>query len=184
MTEPLKQIAQRTKALREIAGESIETLAAAFGLTPEEVRGYENGETDIPVSYLYELAGRYRVELTALLTGEEPHLHHFCLVRSGQGLSVERRAAYAYQDLAANFSHKKMDPFLVTVGPRPGDRPGSFNHHPGQEFTYVLEGTLKVLIGQNEVVLNAGDSLYFDSAQDHAMVALQGRPARFLAIIV
>jgi mannose-6-phosphate isomerase-like protein (cupin superfamily) len=184
MTEKIKQVATRIRALREIAGESVETLAAAFTMTPEEVRRYENGEADIPVGYLYEIAGRYRVELTALLTGEEPRLHHFSVVRAGEGPSVERRQAYRYQDLAYNFVHKRVEPFLVTAEPHPGDRPESFNHHPGQEFNYVLEGTLKVVIGKNEVVLTPGDALYFDSGQDHAMVALNGRPAKFLAVIL
>jgi quercetin dioxygenase-like cupin family protein len=184
MTEKIKQVAQRLKALREIEGESVESLAGALGIAPEEYRRFESGEADIPVSYLYEIAHHYQVELTALLTGEEPRLHRYSLVRSGQGPSVERRQEYQYQDLAYNFQHKKMEAFLVTVEPRAGDRPGHRNSHAGQEFNYVLEGTVKIFIGPNEVVLHPGDSLYFDSGIEHAMVAMQNKPARFLAVIL
>lgn len=184
MTENIKQVAMRIRALREIAGESAESIAAALTVSAEEYRKFESGEADIPVSYLYEIANHFKVELTALLTGEEPRLHRYCLVRSGKGPSIERRQEYQYQDLAYNFVHKRMEPFLVAVEPSPGDRPGRFNRHPGQEFNYVLEGTLKVYIDKNEVVLSPGDSLYFDSGCDHAMVALNGKPARFLAIIL
>lgn len=184
MSEKIKQVATRIKALREIKGESVESLASAIGIAAEEYRRFESGEADIPVSTLYEIANRFKVELTALLTGEEPRLHRYSLVRAGKGPSVERRKEYQYQDLAYNFIHKRMETFLVTVEPRSGDQHGPFNHHAGQEFNYVLEGTLKVLIDQGEVILNPGDSLYFDSGHDHAMVAMGGKPAKFLAIII
>jgi len=48
----------------------------------------------------------------------------------------------------------------------------------------VLEGRMKVYIHQNEVILESGDSIYFDSSHPHAMEALDGRPARFLAIVL
>jgi transcriptional regulator with XRE-family HTH domain len=184
MTENIKQVAIRIKTLREISGESLEALASAFAIPAADYRRYESGEADIPVSLLYELAGHFKVELTALLTGEDPHLHYYCLVRNGKGPSVERRKEYRYQDLAYNFIHKRMEPFLVTVEPSSGEKPGHFNSHPGQEFNYCLEGTLKVCFQKHELILNPGDSLYFDSGQAHAMVALQGKAARFLAIIL
>ncbi|NTV53418.1 MAG: helix-turn-helix transcriptional regulator [Candidatus Firestonebacteria bacterium] len=184
MTENIRQVALRIKTLREISGEKPEALAAVLGVSADEYRRYESGEADIPVSLLYEIAGHFKVELTALLTGEEPRLHHYSLVRAGKGPSVERRKEYAYQDLAYNFIHKRMETFLVTVEPRAGEAPGHFNSHPGQEFNHCLEGTLKVCFEKSEVVLNPGDSLYFDSGQGHAMVALEGKPARFLAVIL
>jgi len=184
MSENIKQIATRIRALREIAGESVDVLAAELAISPEEYSRFESGEADIPVSLLFKIAHRFQVELTALLTGEEPRLHRYSLVRSDKGPSVERRKEYRYQDLAYNFIHKKIEAFMVTAEPHANEGPGAFYNHPGQEFNYVLEGTLKVCIGKNEVVLNPGDSLYFDSGCDHAMVALNGKPARFLAIIL
>jgi quercetin dioxygenase-like cupin family protein len=48
----------------------------------------------------------------------------------------------------------------------------------------VLEGSVKVFIEKGEVTLNTGDSLYFDSGQQHAMAAQNGKPAKFLAVIL
>jgi quercetin dioxygenase-like cupin family protein len=58
------------------------------------------------------------------------------------------------------------------------------NSHPGQEFNYMLEGQLKIIIGDNEVILNPGDSVYFDSALPHGMQAMNGRVARFVAVVL
>ena len=104
-------------------------------------------------------------------------------MRKGEGVSVERRKDYKYQSLASNFIHKRMEPFLVTVEAKPEGTPVHYNAHPGQEFNYVLAGAVKILIDGQELTLNEGDSLYFDSSRPHGMQALNGEAAQFLAII-
>jgi transcriptional regulator with XRE-family HTH domain len=183
MSERIRQIAARIRELREIAGIPVDELAKEFKISVETYAEYESGNVDIPVSFLYEIAGKFKVELTAILTGEGPRLHTYSLVRKGKGLSVERRKQYKYQSLAYNFIHKKAEPFLVTVEPEPESTKVHYNSHPGQEFNYVLEGTLKVIINGHETVLNEGDSLFFDSTADHGMKAMEGKAAKFLAII-
>jgi quercetin dioxygenase-like cupin family protein len=184
MAENIKQIAVRIRTLREISGESVAELAKLFKLELSEYAGFESGETDIPVSFLYEVAGHYKVELTALLTGGEPHRKAVSLVRAGTGPGVQRRSGYQYRDMAFNFAHKKMEVFEVVTGPREKIGEEHYNTHPGQEYNYCLEGSMKVYIENNEYILNPGDSLYFDSGQRHAMAALNNKPAKFLAVIL
>ncbi len=184
MQEQLKQIAERIKGMREIVGVDQQTIAKELGISESLYQEYENGITDIPVGVLYKLAQRYHVELASFLTGEEPRLHTYCLTRKDKGVSVERRKEYKYQSLAPGFIHKKAEPFLVVVEPDAPEAPVHYNNHPGQEFDYVLEGTMKVVLDNHEVVLNEGDSLFFDSAVNHGMKALNGKPAKFLAIIL
>jgi transcriptional regulator with XRE-family HTH domain len=184
MEEQIKQIADRIKGLRDIFGVSAEALAAELEITLQTYQEYENGTKDIPVGILCKLAHRFNMELSALLTGEEPRLHTYCLTRKGKGVSVERRKDYQYQNLAFNFIHKKAEPFLVTVPAESEDAPVHFNNHPGQEFNYVLEGTLKIVLADHEMVLNEGDSLFYDSNINHGMKALNGKPAKFLAMIL
>jgi len=184
MQEQLKQIAERIKGLREIMGVSRQTIAQELGIPENVYQEYELGNTDIPVGILYKLAHRYNVELTAFLTGTEPRLHTYSLTRKDHGVSVERRRDYKYQSLANNFIHKKAEPFLVVVEPEAEDTPIHFNNHPGQEFDYVLEGTLQVVLDGHEVILNEGDSLFYDSGVNHGMKALNNKPAKFLAVIM
>lgn len=183
MSEQIRQIAVRIKDLREISGISAEVVAKELNVELDTYLGYESGNTDIPVGFLYELANRFNVELTAILTGDAPKLHTYSIVRKGKGVNVDRRQQYHYQNLAFNFVNKKAEPFLVTAEPVEDDKPIDYNAHPGQEFNYVLEGTLKVYINGYEVVLNEGDSLYFDSGIKHGMKAVGGKASKFLAII-
>jgi quercetin dioxygenase-like cupin family protein len=184
MQDKIKQVADRIRELREIFGVSAEVLALELKLGTDEFRQYESGMVDIPVGVLYQIAQRFHVELSSLLTGQEPRLHTYALTRSGQGVSVDRRQEYKYQSLAHTFIHKKAEPLLVTVEPKPEGTPVHLNSHPGQEFNYVLEGALRVTLDKHELTLHEGDSLFFDSGVPHGMQALEGRPTRFLAIIL
>ncbi|HEY3379595.1 MAG TPA: XRE family transcriptional regulator [Armatimonadota bacterium] len=184
MIDQLQEIAARLRGLREIADCTAESLAEQLQLPLETYLRYESGEADIPVGVLYKIATIFSVELSSLLTGEEPKLHLYSVVRKGKGINVERRKEYEHQSLACNFVHKKAEPFLVTVAPEADDMPIALNAHPGQEFNYVLHGTLKVVLGPHEIVLNEGDSLYFDSSYEHGMKAMHNAPAQFLAIIL
>lgn len=184
MQEQIKQVAARIKELREISGVSLEKMAHLLNIPIDLYQEYESGEVDIPVGVLYKIAHQFNVELAAIITGEEPRLHIYSLTRKGKGVSVERRKEYRYQSLAHNFIHKKAEPFLVTVEPNSTDGPISYNSHPGQEFNYVLEGSLLVDLNGHELVLNEGDSLFFDASVNHGMKALNGKTAKFLAVIL
>lgn len=184
MIDHIKQVAVRIRDLREISGTSAETLATQLNIPLETYLGFESGNTDIPVSILFQIAHKFNVELTALLTGEEPHLHNYCLVRKGKGVKIERRAEYDYESLGFNFIHKKAEPFLVTVQPEAEDAPYAVNSHPGQEFDYVLKGAMKVIIDGHEMELQEGDSLFFDAHYNHGMKAANNEPAQFLAIVI
>lgn len=184
MTDQIKLIASRIRELREISGISVESLAKELNIEKDILIRYESGETDIPVGFLFKIAHRNKMELSALLSGDQPKLHVYSVVRHGKGLNVERRKQYAYENLAYNFINKKVEPFIVTVTPDQESRTPEFNSHPGQEFNYVLEGTLMVVVDGHEVVLNVGDSIYFDSGYSHAMKALNDRPSRFLAVVI
>lgn len=184
MQEEIVNIAARIRELRDISGESAETAAQEINLPLPLYLQYEAGETDIPIGVLYQIARLYKVELTTLLTGDEPRVHIYSIVRKDSGVAVERNPAYAHQSLASSFAHKKAEPFLVTVQPPAANAPPPTNSHPGQEFNYLLKGRLQIFIGPYQLILEAGDSLYFDASYPHGMVALNDEPAQFLAIII
>jgi transcriptional regulator with XRE-family HTH domain len=184
MKEKMKEIALRIKELRDLSGISIQEISDYLGISPEEYQKYEEGVVDISASILFEIAQKLGVDMGLLLTGEETRMHIFTVTRKDKGVEVERRKQYKYQNLAEKFIHKKAEPFIVIVEPRKGVNKPSTNSHPGQEFDYVLEGEMKFYIHDNEIILQEGDSIFFDSSYEHAMEALNNQPAKFLAIIL
>jgi len=186
MEEQIKLIAERLKGLREIFKLSADDIAQACNISLEKYLEYETGDVDIPVSILYKIAQKFGIDLTILLTGEEPHMHRYSLVRNGQGIKVERRKEYQYQALAYSFADRKFEPFLVVVEPKCENNGTSLmlNTHVGQEFNYILEGRMKFYLEGKEIILNEHDSIYFDSSIPHGMIALDGKPCKFLAIVI
>ena len=184
MCDPIKSIANRLRGLREVLELSAQEVAESCHLRVEEYMALESGESDISVNVLQTIARRYGISLDVLMFGEEPKMNAYFITRAGAGVAGERRKAYKYEALAAGFRDRKADPFIVTVEPAPADAPMHLNSHEGQEMNYVLEGRLLLSLNGKELVLNVGDSLYFDSSLPHGMKALDGRPVRFLAIIM
>jgi quercetin dioxygenase-like cupin family protein len=74
-----------------------------------------------------------------------------------------------------------MEPFIVEMEERAAESI-VYNNHRGEEFLYVLEGTLEFHCREIVVVLNQGDSLYFDSIIPHGYRGING-PARTLVVI-
>ena len=117
-----------------------------------------------------------------LLTGEDPTEHNFSVTRKGEGVSVERHKRYKYQALASDFVGKKANFFIVTVDA--SDENVQFSSHEGQEFLYVLDGTMEVHFKDEKVVLREGDSVFFNSSISHAVRTVDGARARFLSVLV
>lgn len=181
MLERVVDIAARIKGLRILSGVSEMEVANATNLPVEKYLKYENGEDDIPVSILYEIADYFRVDMTEILTGVSPKLHDVCYVKKGEGLRVERYDQYDFQSLAYKYTNRKIEPLLVMLDP--GNSPELVSHK-GQEFNHCLDGRMKVVVGSEEYVLESGDSLYFNSIIPHKMLAMDDKTAKFITVIL
>lgn len=184
MDVQLKQIGERLRGLREVLDIPAEEVAELCGITTAQYESMEAGDADVSVAKLQKISKKYGIALDVLLFGEEPHMSSYYLTRRGEGLNVSRNAAYRYESLGAGFRGRRAEPFMVTVDPKPGDIFQDLNTHDGQEFEMVMEGRMEVVVGKRRFTLETGDSIYFDSTQPHAMRALDGKPAKFFAIIL
>jgi transcriptional regulator with XRE-family HTH domain len=184
MSEKLEEVGSRLREMRELSKVTVEDMAKYLQMPVEQYNCYEDGKLDIPASSLIEIARKLDVDMGLLLTGEEPKMNIFTVTRAGEGVEMERRKQYKYQSLARKFAHKKAEPFIVTIDPRMATGKSHEYSHPGQEFEYVLEGTLKIHIHDHEIILNVGDSIFFDSSYKHVMEALNDKPAKLLAVVM
>ena len=146
----------------------------------EEYLSYERAEVD----FLFR-AAQYRegpgIDVTDI-TGRAK-LSKFIVTRAGRRTQHSGNNAYEYKHLALNFQNKIIEPFMVTLDPLYKIGSLKLNSHAGQEFDYVIEGELKIILDNKEITLREGDSLFYDSSIPHAMYALNNVPAKFLAIV-
>ncbi len=184
MDQQLQQLGQRLRGLRDVLDITEQEMADTCGISLEKYQRIERGEVDITISNIMKIAHKYGISADAIMFAEEPHMRSYSVVRKGQGMSVERTAAYKYQSLASGFAGRKAEVFIVTVEPKPEARTIYKNTHSGQEFNLVLEGAMELYIAGKTIVLEEGDSIYFDSTKPHGMRAIGSNAVRFLAVTV
>ena len=177
----LADIGLRMEGLREACDVTVEEMAAELAVSPNTYRAWEETGVDVPISALYHMARKFGVDLTELLTGTAAKLDTFHVVRRGEGRNVDRFPGYRYDDLAWRYREKIMQPLLVVLDPT--DEPAELVTHHGQEFNYVLEGTVVVTIGDQDLVLNARDSVYFNPEIPLGPRGGGDGPATFVTII-
>jgi transcriptional regulator with XRE-family HTH domain len=169
-------IGERIGELRAHLGMTLEELARQTGFTKGYLSKIENSKKVPPIGTLSRIARALKTEITELLhTAAAGSDHAFCVVRKADRLPVVRGGTafgYDYVSLADTRSHKKMEPFLFTF-PSEIDK-HVFFEHDGEEFLFVLSGTVEWQAGSEKVILEAGDSIYFDARLPHRGRALQG----------
>lgn len=173
----------RIRFLRHQRRISLDHLAAATGLTKSYISKVERGLSVPSISTALKLAGSFNMSIGQLL-GEEQHAESICVVRKKDRKSFMREggpAGYNYQAIAASMPFKSMEPFIM----RPplefqGDR---MFQHVGEEFIFVLQGTMEIEFARRRITLRDGDAIYFDSHLAHRSRSLGGEPAEALVVV-
>jgi len=180
-TEILAGIPDRIKELREILELTTAEVAQKIDVPESEYMDYEVGKRDIPISKLFEIANVLDIDFTVLLTGENPRMDSYSVTRNGKGAKIARYPGYDFSALATNFMERKMEPLLVELSAN--NPPAPLVMHSGQEFNYVTEGKVKIVIGNKELILEKGDCIYFDPNLPHGQFTVDG-DAKFITVIL
>jgi transcriptional regulator with XRE-family HTH domain len=167
---------------------SRETLAERSGVELELIRRIEE-ESFIPdLAPLLKLSRALGVRLGTLLDDHEELGP--VITRSGTASDTARfitggekadksNHGHYFHSLAADKGSRHMEPFIVDME-HDEDQPKS--SHEGEEFIYVLEGSVRIEYGKDNYTVNKGDSIYYDSIVPHSVFS-SGGPAKILAVI-
>jgi len=177
-------IGRQVQRYRKQLGLSISKLGEATGLSTGMVSKIENGNTSPSLATLKAVSLALNVPLTSLFREYEQQ-HDAVHVKSGQGLTIERRgtrAGHQYQLLGHSVRGPvAVEPYLITLTEESEVFP--LFQHVGIEFIYLLSGCMVYRYGNSTYRLECGDSLFFDSDVTHGPEQLVELPIRFLAII-
>ncbi len=178
--DKLKLVTERIRYLRDILDLSQIEVAEKLGISIELYNDYESGKKDMPISIMYGVAAIFGVDAAEILTGETPRMLDYTVTRKGCGIGIDRYAGYKFEALAHNYKGKNKEPMLVTI--EVSNTQPELVTHGGQEFNYVLDGKIGVILGKKTVVLEKGDCIYFDPSTPHGQYAIDG-VATFLTVI-
>ena len=171
-------VGQRIRELRTGKELSLRALAELSNLSSNAISLIERGDNSPTVSSLHALASALGVPITAFFeqhgNGQVIHLKKDQRPRSA-------KAGVMMENLGSGLPNKQIEPFLITIKPG-GSSTSSQITHSGEEFIYVLKGTLLCKINEQEYHLEEGDSLLFLASQPHYYQNQSSRAAEILSI--
>lgn len=181
------------RALRELRqGRSLTLadVAELTGLSVSALSKVENGQMSLTYDKLARLSSGLNVDITYFFStrgqagpeGPPVVTARRTISRAGQGERMNTRF-YDYLYPCSDLSNRRLLPMIGTVKARTLEQFGGLVAHEGEEFTLVLEGRVEIRTEFYEpVVLEVGDSIYFDSTMGHAYLAAADEPCRIMCV--
>lgn len=182
----IQEMAKRIKELREIEGKTPEEMAEKTGVSLEEYLECESGKRDLNFAFLYRSSQVLSVNVTDIIEGKSPTLKGYSVTRKGAGQKIARAHGMTYYNMAYAFTNRIAEPLFVKSEFHPSNETKEIEctTHAGQECDIVIEGKLKVQVGKHVEILEAGDSIYYNSLTPHGMIAVGGQDCTFYAIVL
>ena len=182
----LAEVAARIKEMREILGLSTSDMAERTEVSRETYETYEQGKTDLPFTFIHKCTVAFGVDISDLLEGHSAKLSSYTVTRRGKGQLTAKENGIEISNMAPLFRNKLAEPYWVRYEYSEAlqNRPIHTTTHGGQEFDLVISGSLKVQIGEHTVVLEEGDSIYYESGTPHGMIAVGGKDCVFCAVVL
>jgi transcriptional regulator with XRE-family HTH domain len=181
------RVGEKIKSLRERKGLSLKEAADLTGFSTALLSQMENQLVSPSLGAMIKLANALGVKVGDFLgdTQGEP----FTIVRKDERKNVSRFASkegvkygYSYESLGYEKKNRHMEPFIVTLEPATVKN-AKTSVHEGEEFIFVLEGEMEVILGNHTDVLSPGDSIYYDSTIPHRVQCHQDKNTKILAVL-
>jgi transcriptional regulator with XRE-family HTH domain len=160
----------RLRSLRTTLGLSLDELAARTNLSASTISRVETGKRTISLDVLLPLARALQVDLDALLD-----------VRSDDDVVIRPAPRTIGGRTTWMLSRPTGSTVAVKMRLEPTRQPVQQRVHPGHDWFFVLEGRVQLLLGDREVVVEAGEAAEFGTMTPHAVTALDG-PAELIMI--
>jgi electron transfer flavoprotein alpha subunit len=164
--------------LRQDHGWSVEDLAEKTGQPPEFIERIENEEFSPPVSFLLRLSKAMNIDPGTFLRKEEKDI-----IRGQRSTAFTRRTRnYSYQTLTPGAENDHLRAFMITIEAKQTHKPVEYKHE-GEEFIYVMEGELELILGGTRHHLKPGESIHFNSEIPHKLKSLSNQDTRCLVTL-
>lgn len=165
---------QRIKQLRLARGLTLRQLSGRSGLATSTISKIEQGQLSPTYENILRLANGLEVDVAELFNPNPDRMMsgRRSVTRAGQGDRLNS-AQYEYEMLCADLSNKQFIPLLTTLKARSFNEFPGYIQHAGEEFIYILSGQVELRTDTYApLLLDPGDSCYFDSTMGHAALTV------------
>lgn len=178
------ELGKRIQQFRNSKGLTLEELAQKAGLTRGYLSKIERSKKAPPVSTLINIAKALRISISEIFGEAQENNVRISLVKKEERKIIARDGTifgYAYQTLAHHFRNKHMDPYILTLPVKP--KQNTIFQHEGEEMLFVMEGVMKFFYGDQVLIAEEGDCLYFDGAIPHYGICQGNKEVKCLMVI-
>ena len=163
-------VRSRLRSLRNTLGLSLDDVAAATHLSASTISRIETGRRTISLDVLVPLARALQVDLDTLLEAD----HDDDVVIRPTASSSDGRTTWM-------LSRPTGRTIAIKMRLEPGAAPPTPQVHPGHDWFVVVEGRVRLTLGERDVVVESGEAAEFATMTPHAIQALDG-PAELIMI--
>ena len=174
------RIGANLKTLRLESGLSQKDLAEATQLSPTLISRIENGLVRPSVATLELVAQSLKADIGYFFRDEEKG--QYWISQRERRKNVPSQRGYALEILIEGMENRFMDPAIITLRGKDEEEKVELARHEGQEFMYVLEGKMELILGAKRFVLKEGDAAYWNGNVPHKGIGLSKKPARTLNV--
>jgi transcriptional regulator with XRE-family HTH domain len=163
------------RSLRARNGWTLKEMSLRTSIPVSTLSKVEHDRLTLTYDKLVQLSQRLNIRISELFADPLAEAEPAVTARRSIGRIVDavrvNTKNYDYYYLCPELRRKRMIPIVTRIRAKSAAEFGELVHHPGEEFIYVLEGTIKVITEfYDPVVLNTGESIYIDSKMGHAYV--------------
>ncbi|MEC9197075.1 helix-turn-helix domain-containing protein [Donghicola tyrosinivorans] len=172
----------RVRDLRKERNWTMEQAAQQAGLARSTLSKIENGQMSPTYDALKKLAVGLGISVPQLFTPPQREQINGRMVttQSGQG-AAHNTTTYEHELLAEGLRKKSMLPYRARIRARKIEEFDGWVRHDGEEFLYVLTGTIRLYTEFYEPVeMKRGDSAYYDATMGHNVVSTSAEDATIL----
>lgn len=169
----------RIKQLRKKKKLTLKEIAEKTNLSISFISQLEHNKTSATLESFKKISEALDVSPSYFFS-QTSHESQSTVVKGALDELNFKESTFIYKDLKGTMEHPLFLPILVILNP--GDNRGNNFTHKGQEFLYVLEGTLTVLLENDEFTLDPHDSIFLDSSKPHYWQNNTDQPIKFLCI--
>jgi transcriptional regulator with XRE-family HTH domain len=164
-------VRHRLRSLRQSMGWSLDVLAERSNLSPSTISRIETGKRTISLDVLVPLARALQIDLESLLDADSPDA------------DVVIRPVASHRDGATTWPLSRSTGATTAVKLRlvPPVRPSEMRVHPGHDWFFVLDGRIRLRLGEREIVVETGEAAEFSTMTPHAVDPIGG-PAEILMV--
>ena len=180
-----ESLGDRIRRTREMRGLTRNDLSSRTGIDVDALERMESDAMTPPLGQLIKLGRALDMKMGYFISpGVDKYM---TVVRAEQrqpvcryGEARSEQHGYFYESLAPEKANRLMEPFMVTLLPTDIEE---LSTHEGQEFVFVIEGEMKIQVGDQVDFLKAGDAVYYDSNQPHLVRSVGGRETKIVAVL-